>query len=666
MSDCWNLLSLRRLKRATLHAIILLMLPLFLFARANAAEIPDNVAQLRQLAQLAEYIGVDYAEAVKDGQVINDNEYLEMMEFSQLIITKSSLAATADAESLAVLAKALQRAIHDKKGVEEIRQMSASLRGTLLGLIPQLSLPERVLSQEKIRPIFETTCGSCHGVSGQGDGVLAAQLDPTPTDFTDKERALNRSILGLYDAITNGIDDTAMPAFQQLTEQERWSLAFYVGGLAFQSSEPTHNELNITKLQLINHNPLQLAAARPDITLQALESLRANPSTLFKASQDPLAITWERLQAAQKAHQKGDFSTASEFAVSAYLDGFELIENSLDAHDKTLRQSIESNMMALRQLTNRADVNGELGALMTETRHLLDDAQRLLSESTLSEGTLFTASLVILLREGLEALLVIIALMTVLIRTERQDALKYVHLGWIGALLAGGATWIAAQSLITITGANREIMEGIAALLAALVLLYVGIWMHSKTQAAQWQAYIQQHINAQLKSGTLWGLAALAFVAVYREVFETVLFYQSLLTQAVSTQYSSVGGGFALGLLLLAILAWVLIRFSVKLPIAKFFSVTTYLLLALAFVLMGKAVSALQEAAIIGMTSLPVSFEIDWIGVKSTWQGVLAQLSVLLVYLVFLILSKSKNVKSQPTTQASDFKRVSVTASDAE
>lgn len=650
MSDCWNLLSLRRLKRATLHAIILLMLPLFLFARANAAEIPDNVAQLRQLAQLAEYIGVDYAKAVKDGQVINDNEYLEMMEFSQLIITKSSLAATADAESLAVLAKALQRAIHDKKGVEEIRQMSASLRGTLLGLIPQLSLPERVLSQEKIRPIFETTCGSCHGVSGQGDGVLAAQLDPTPTDFTDKERALNRSILGLYDAITNGIDDTAMPAFQQLTEQERWSLAFYVGGLAFQSSEPTHNELNITKLQLINHNPLQLAAARPDITLQALESLRANPSTLFKASQDPLAITWERLQAAQKAHQKGDFSTASEFAVSAYLDGFELIENSLDAHDKTLRQSIESNMMALRQLTNRADVNGELGALMTETRHLLDDAQRLLSESTLSEGTLFTASLVILLREGLEALLVIIALMTVLIRTERQDALKYVHLGWIGALLAGGATWIAAQSLITITGANREIMEGIAALLAALVLLYVGIWMHSKTQAAQWQAYIQQHINAQLKSGTLWGLAALAFVAVYREVFETVLFYQSLLTQAVSTQYSSVGGGFALGLLLLAILAWVLIRFSVKLPIAKFFSVTTYLLLALAFVLMGKAVSALQEAAIIGMTSLPVSFEIDWIGVKSTWQGVLAQLSVLLVYLVFLILSKSKNVKSQPTT----------------
>ena len=221
-----------------------------------------------------------------------------------------------------------------------------------------------------------------------------------------------------------------------------------------------------------------------------------------------------------------------------------------------------------------------------------------------------------------------------------------MHLGWIAALFAGGATWAAAQSLIKISGASREMMEGFAALLAALVLLYVGIWMHSKTHAANWQAYIQRNISARLKSGTLWGLAALAFVAVYREVFETVLFYQSLLTQAASAQYSFVAGGFVVGGLLLAVLAWVLIRYSVKLPIAKFFSTTTYLLLGLAFILMGKAVSALQEAAIIGIAPLPVSFEWDWIGVKSTWQGVLAQISVLLVFLVFIALSRRQQQTS--------------------
>src|SRR5690606_40156130 len=120
-----------------------------------------------------------------------------------------------------------------------------------------------------------------------------------------------------------------------------------------------------------------------------------------------------------------------------------------------------------------------------------------------------------------------------------------------------------------------------------------------------------------LTAGTLWGLALLAFIAVYREVFETVLFYQALLTQAAAAQYSSVFSGFVAGTAFLAVLAWVLVRYSVKLPIARFFSVTTYLLLALAFILMGKAMSALHEADLIGITPLPVSLEFHLFGVKS-------------------------------------------------
>lgn len=650
MLDCWKLPLLPRLKRVPLNAIaLLLLLSIWLLAEVSEAETTGSAAELRQLAQLAEYIGVDYAEAVKDGQVSNDNEYREMIEFSQLLVEKSSLSTTDDSEALAVQvqAQALQKAIHNKASVEGVRQLSASLRGTLLGLMPELTLPDRLLPEDTVQPLFETHCASCHGRSGLGDGALAAQLDPAPTDFSDKSRALNRSILGLYDAITNGIDDTAMPAFKQLTELERWSLALNVGGLAFQASPPpTSKEFIINLQQLINHHPAQLAFGHTDLTQQAVEWLRANPERLFRPTQNPLIITRERLMSAQNAHLQDDYAAASELAVSAYLDGFELIENNLDAQDKALRQAIEANMMTLRRLLKEPQSGGDLDTLIAETLKLLDDAERLLAVSTLSSGTLFTASLVILLREGLEALLVVIALTTVLIRTERRDALRYVHMGWIAALLAGGATWAAAQSLINISGASREVMEGFAALLAALVLLYVGIWMHSKTHAAHWQAYIQRNISARLKSGALWGLAALAFVAVYREVFETVLFYQSLLTQAGSAQYSFVAGGFVVGGMLLASLAWVLIRYSVKLPIAKFFSTTTYLLLGLAFILMGKAVLALQEAAIIGIAPLPVSFEWDWIGVKSTWQGVLAQMSVLLVFLVFIALSRRQQQTS--------------------
>ncbi|MCI2282491.1 FTR1 family protein [Colwellia sp. MSW7] len=128
----------------------------------------------------------------------------------------------------------------------------------------------------------------------------------------------------------------------------------------------------------------------------------------------------------------------------------------------------------------------------------------------------------------------------------------------------------------------------------------------------------------------MWGITGLAFIAVYREVFETVLFYQSLLTQTTSSQQLAVLSGFGTAVVLLIILAWLMIKYSIKLPIARFFSTTTYLLLALSFILAGKGIMALQEAAIISITPLPIEFNIAWLGINSTWQGIIMQLSILI------------------------------------
>ncbi|MDF1589810.1 MAG: cytochrome c/FTR1 family iron permease [Gammaproteobacteria bacterium] len=646
-----TLFHFTRSKLLILNVTVVLLALLCLYSNNSQAETSNSAVEIRQLVQLAEYIAVDYVEAVDDGQVLNDGEYQEMLEFSQFIIENIVLipenaANTNDlTNDLEGQARSLQIAIQTKQDIETIRQMSRGLRGALLTLIPQLSLPDRLLPKATVANMFQSRCIVCHGQAGRGDGELAAEMEPAPTNFTDKDRALNRSLLGLYDAISNGIDDTAMPTFGDLTEQQRWSLAFYVGGLAFQTGSSVKSDTSDVSLQqLVNHNPMQLAAEHPEISLQEIENLRANPASLFDATAvNPLKTTRDQLLLAQEAYQRGDYQTAQALAVSAYLDGFELIENSLNTQDKTLLQTIEAGMMAMRQLLKQPQPAGEVEAAISQILAQLDEAERLLSESTLSDAALFSASLVILLREGLEALLVIIALVTVLVRTGRRDGLRYVHFGWIAALMAGVATWAVAQSLINISGASREVMEGVAALLAALVLLYVGIWMHSKTHAAQWQVYIQQNINKHLTSGTLWGLVLLAFIAVYREVFETVLFYQALLTQAAPIQFPAIFSGFVFAVILLSGLTWVLVRYSVKLPIAKFFSITTYLLLTLAFILIGKAVLALQEAALIGITPLPVSFEIDWLGVKSTWQGVLAQLSVLLAFLIFLMVGQWQN-----------------------
>ena len=199
---------------------------------------------------------------------------------------------------------------------------------------------------------------------------------------------------------------------------------------------------------------------------------------------DPQALL--QANAAKDAYHQGSLDLAQKLAVSAYLDGFELVENSLDARDVALRREIETSLLDFRQVIATPGQGPAVDQALAAAFEQLARAEAALTEDSLSSATLFGISFVILLREGLEALLVIIALTTVLLRTQRRDALTYVHLGWITALVAGAATWLAAQTLINISGASREIMEGAAALLAAIVLFWVGFWMHSKTSAAQW------------------------------------------------------------------------------------------------------------------------------------------------------------------------------------
>ncbi|WP_460242232.1 cytochrome c/FTR1 family iron permease [Aurantivibrio infirmus] len=586
--------------------------------------------ELRQLMQLAEYIGVDYIEAVDDGEVINSDEYQEMEEFSQLILDRAEGIEEPSAQAILAAADRLVSAIQDKQDLPNIQSLTNELRRLLLEISPGLSLPRELTEPAIVQELFSTLCVSCHGENGQGDGLLAENLNPPPTDFTDHERAMSRSILGLYDAISNGIDGTAMTPYPQLSDQQRWSLAFYLGRLAFNDTE-NDVQPSIGLEQWINYSPNALLAQHPSLDANDINAHRSQPELFFQAPSNPLQISRSRLQASQSAYHQGNLDSAHKLAVSAYLDGFELVENSLDARSVELRREIEASLMGFRQVVSKPENGSRVDDALTQALEQLQRAEQLLSEESLSSSTLFSVSLVILLREGLEALLVIIALVAVLIRTERKDAVAYVHAGWIIALVAGAGTWIAAQTLINISGASREIMEGVAALLAAVVLFYVGFWMHSKTNAVQWQAYIKRSIDHNLKTGTLWGIAGLSFVAVYREVFETVLFYQSLLTQAETSQLSVVFGGFIAGVILLAIIAWIMIRYSFRLPIGRFFSITTYLLLVLSFILMGKAVTALQEAALISATPLPWRIEFDWLGIHSTWQSLSAQLLVLLL-----------------------------------
>lgn len=632
-----------------------LLLPLlFLFALAGpAAAMPD----LPKLVQLIDYVGVDYRGAVAGGEIVNRAEYAEMLDFTAAIREQSAeLPDSGGATGFAAAARRLEGLVRQRAAPDAVAAAAAELRHALVDRFDIVVVPRKAPDSVRARRLFAENCASCHGAEGRGDGIAARGMEPPPTDFHDAERWGQRTLYGLYSTITGGVDDTRMRAFDELSEDERWDLAFLVGSMAVDDGAAAAGEAvwsgksEASELAQLK----RFAVTTPDEAAehfgpdgrQLMAFLRARPETMF-ANASPLDFARDTLAASFEAYRTGQRDTAYKLAVAAYLEGFELVEHGLDATDSQLRQRIESEMTAYRNLVRGDNKPALVEAKAAEVHALLDTAAERLRSTTLSTGAAFASALVILLREGLEAILVVAALAAFLIKTERRDALPYLHAGWGGALVLGVATWIAAAYFVDFSGASREITEGVAALVAMAVLFYVGFWMHSKTSALQWKRFIDGSVKKALSTGTLWGLAGLSFIAVYREVFETILFYQALWAQAAGPAQGMLLSGFGVGAVFLAVLGWLILRYSRRLPLRQFFSVTSVFMFVLAVVFAGKGIAALQEAGKLPID--PVSFpRIDLLGIYPNVQGLAVQAGLVLLAALLLLWSRTPRRNGAP------------------
>jgi high-affinity iron transporter len=170
----------------------------------------------------------------------------------------------------------------------------------------------------------------------------------------------------------------------------------------------------------------------------------------------------------------------------------------------------------------------------------------------------------------------------------------------------------------------------VTALVATVVLIWVGFWMHDKSHAARWSAYLRTRLQGALGRRATWGLAAVSFIAVYREVFETVLFYEALWLQTAPGARHALMGGLAAAAVALVLVSWLIVRGSLRLPLGIFFGATSIALAALAVVLAGKGIKALQEAAI--LTQHPVAApSVPLLGVYPDALGLMLQLALILV-----------------------------------
>jgi high-affinity iron transporter len=605
--------------------------------------------EAERLLSIVDYMGGDYKNAVKDGKVVDEREYKEMVAFSSDVIDLFSelKASGGDKAGIEVDLIRLKKKIEDKSQEKDIELIAKGIRDKIISAYNVVPYPQNPPSFQVGKRLYEKACAECHGVIGAGNGPSASGLGSPPMNFTNGGDIGGLSPFKVFNAVSFGIANTDMPEFPTLSEDDKWNIAFYVFSLRFNQKESEEGE-KIFKTFNIPHemkDPKVLATLSDDELSDKLRPYLKNEKDLPKElaflrrgvvrneREDPLAATSSILKEVIALYERGNKKGAYDKALDTYLNDFEKVEPMIISRDQKFGLALEAKFVKLRGLIKDERPIGEIKTLHGEIESDLKLASILLrSNEPIGKALTFINSFAILIREGLEAALIVAAVLAFLGATGAKGAVKYVHLGWILALVAGLFTWFLAQSVISISGAQRETIEGVTSLFAAAVLFYVSYWLITKIEVKKWKEYIQGKVKRALSKESVFALASVSFFAVYREAFESVLFYQALWLQADNSK-GAVIWGLVAGTVLLTGLVLVIFKLGLRIPLKYFFSITSFMLYFLSFVLAGKGVRGLQEAGIVGITPLDFIPQADILGIFPTLETTIVQ-GVLLLALI--------------------------------
>ncbi len=373
---------------------------------------------------------------------------------------------------------------------------------------------------------------------------------------------------------------------------------------------------NLVETQLGRAEPSSVPAARPAAQANETDTALSETGTL--------------LDSAVRAYTEGDPQAAAK-AGDAYLQ-FEPLEPRLGATDAALKARIEEQFLHLRQAL-RATGKGEEVTTLATAIHADLEAARIALQPQTSPYALFIESATIILREGFEIVLVIGALLAYVVKTGRLEMRRPIYAGTVLGVAASLVTAVVMDEVLRSHPASSDLLEGVTMLLAAVVLFWVSYWLVSKAEADRWQRYIRGKVQTALSGGRGAALAGAAFLAVYREGFETVLFYQALYASAPAASLT-VTAGLAVGGVVLAAVYLVFRRFEVQIPIRQFFFVTGLLLYALAVVFAGQGVHELQEAGLIATTPVAGVPALPLLGLYPSLQSLVAQ-AIFIVLLAY-------------------------------
>jgi high-affinity iron transporter len=615
--------------------ILAVLVAALLAAPAALAAGPDAAGstEAQTILHVLDYVAVDYAGAVADGRILDQGEYEEQLDFvRQARALLGRLPSRPVAAALASQADELIALVKDRRPAPEVAALAQRLRSAIIEAYDVAVAPARPPDLSVAAPLYAAQCAACHGAEGRGDGPAARGLAPPPASFHDRDRLARQSVYALYSTITLGVERTAMASYRALPEDQRWSLAFHVASLGASAAEIARGAelweggagraLLSDLASLTTLTEREARARGGDVLVSIVAYLRTRPDAIT-AGEDPIALTARLLRESLAEYRRGRARAAHDLAMTGYLRGFEVVEPALAAIDLHLKRAIEAEMLRYRTMLRAGEPAAAVEAQVRVISSLLDGASRRLRSGGGPPPTaVFTHAVLIFRGKALVALLILVPIVTLLVKTDQRDALSDLRAGGAAALGLGAITVLLASSVVTLTGTTHAVAEGATAVIGALVLLAAGLRLYSMAA---------RHVVAEGRSASArWALALVAFLAVYRLAFEMAYFAQSLWLQSGAHGRVALVAGFAVSATGLGALGWLLVRGGRRLPRAILSGATPLVLAGVMLVYAGKGVATLQRVGVVPATAV-AGPSFPMIGLFPNAQGLALQAALLVV-----------------------------------
>lgn len=470
---------------------------------------------------------------------------------------------------------------------------------------------------------------SSEHLSALSSALYEFEREQNPVDHSAKRKIFKTQIVPAYERLNQVINRAASDNIAELQQAyQQFNRVWLSNERVVRNTSMGHYGSIETAMALMR---VAIESSPPNIDKikqqslalkTALDSYHSGETAVVTQSTHTLNDGTQLLREGFNAFQANNISQGQD-KLTRFIEIWPSIEGDVSTRNPALYSRIENQIPVILAKGNEPMQQNALNELISELASINPNQQYSAVDAML-----------ILLREGVEAMLIVIALISALNVAKQPQGKKWVYAGVLAGLLASVIGAIVLQRLFpaVTAGTHREVLEGFIGLFVVVMMLMVGTWLHSKSSLQSWNAYIAKHMGKALTTGSLVSLFGLSFLSVFREGAETIVFYAGILPKISMNDFLT---GIFAALLVLAVLAVLLLKTSIKLPIAKLFNVLTWVIYALGFKILGISVHALQLTGYLSLTSVQNQWlENSDLGLFATVETLSAQAMYILIILV--------------------------------